>query len=147
MSAHDDMITYIIDELKSYKRYKALLKQSELECVCIPAQVLKETPRSTTNKFSSMTENSAIYGTVEQRTLIDKIAMIDNWLEYLPPPESHVLEYLYVQNMISSTNVYRQVNDGWFDKYDTYYSDSYWKGVRKKALSKLVNLMCTVVKK
>jgi hypothetical protein len=119
----------IIDLLENYARYKAILEQLRLENdVSIPACIIRDTPRSVTNKFYSVTENLAIWKP-EQEELRKNICLVDNWLGSLSFMHRFIMQRFYIERY-----TYRMLTEDWRKMYGDIHDKVYWSAQKKLAL-------------
>lgn len=132
----DDIILFISQEFRLYKKYKAILKQLTLNDHCLlSAQQYSETPFSVTNKFNSNTENKA-FCDKEINQLIKRIEMIENWLWYLNDIERFVINGLYIDEL-----PYERISRKWEKQESNYYTRNFWIRQKKNAFSKISDLI------
>lgn len=129
-----DIIGYIIGELKAYKRNKAIYQTILLQAPSIQAQVLSDIPRSVTNKFSSSTENQALFNQ-DHAQLEKEIKQVEIWLGYLQEEERFVIEQFFMEN-----RSYATISHRWSQKGYPIFSGKFWKRKSKIALSKIASI-------
>lgn len=126
-----DMYEFIVDELKAYKMnvavYESLLIENE---ICVSAQVISDMPRSSTNKFSSVTENMALNHLPSHKLRLE-IMRVENWLRALHDDERYMIESFYINN-----KTYNTIINGW--RIDQ--SIDFWKRKRISAINKIYNI-------
>jgi hypothetical protein len=129
-----ELMEFIADEIKNYKRYKAVLETIQNEIPGIQAAVITDMPRAITNKFHSSTESQALFNRDESE-LKQNIKRIEIWLGYLNDEERHVTEEFYIHN-----RSYAVISHRWSKENNAIYSSAFWKYKRKQALRKICDL-------
>lgn len=128
-----DLLPFVIQELKDYKTNKEILEQLQLEDVSISAAALSDMPKSITNKFSSVTENMALWKQDEQQVL-KSIKRVESWLRLLNYIERFVITGFYIEEYS-----YLKIIREWKQHDDIYYSERFWRHKKKQSLHKICN--------
>lgn len=138
MEINRKIIDYIICELKAYKRNNAIYQSIVNDCVGLSACVISDIPRTVTNKFSSTTENNALYNK-DAVSLEREIKRIDIWLNCLDDEERFVVENIYINNRSYNTVIGR-----WHKEHNIIYSERRWKNKRRSAIKKIYEILVAI---
>jgi ArpU family phage transcriptional regulator len=128
------VINWIIDELRHYKTYEAILMEllkehSTGEDYQPQATVIKDIPTSITNKFHSKTESLALYNN-EIRSIDKAIERIRAWLHILDEDEKIIITKKYIQNIPT-----KKIIDNWHNEI----CENSWHIIRRSALRCIYN--------